>query len=200
MAKFNPQDKSNSGAFKIPNPKPGVVPARVARVIEIGEHDTRWGVKDLVHIYYSLPTRLIDAPDSDFHGKQHMVRSAPLRKSSNEGSALMKDHIMILKPDCTDLEQLLTLPCFLQIQNDDVESGGETRTFTNIVQVSGVPEGIDVGELDTTPFHFSFDEPNEDVWNDFLWDRVRDQIKSALNYKGSAVEEMVLRLEAMKSE
>lgn len=199
MAKFNPQDKSNNGP-QIPNPKPGVVPARVARVIEIGEHDTRWGVKDQLFIYMSLPTRLIEAPGSDFDGKQHMVRSMPLRKSNADGAALMKDFINVIYPECSDLAQLLDKPCFVQIENNDVQQGGEVRTFTNIVQVSGVPEGVDVGALDTTPFHFSWEEPDEDVWTNFLWDRVRDKIKSAHNYPGSAVEDMVLRLEAMSNQ
>jgi hypothetical protein len=196
---LNPQNKQDFGP-RIPNPAPGVVPGRIARVIEIGKHDTFYGEKDLLHIFVSLPTRLIDMPDSDYHGKQHMVRSRPLRKSSNEKAALMRDWINVLLPECTDLEQLLTVPCFVNIKNEDVESGGETRTFTNIIQVSGVPEGVEVGELDTTPFYFDYDNPNEDVWNDFLWDGIRDKIKSANNYQGSAVEEMVLRLEAMKSE
>lgn len=196
MTKFNPQEKQSSGPA-IPVPDRGVVPARVARVIEIGEHDTHYGLKDQLVIFYSLPTRLIDAPDSDFHGKQHMIRSKPLKKSSNEKAALMTDHINVLNPAARSLDELLTLPCFVTIDHNEVESGGESRTFANITQVSGVPEGIDVGELDTEPFYFSFDEPDEDIWQNQLWDRIREQIMEAKNYPGSAVEKMVLRLEAM---
>lgn len=197
MSKFNPQVKQSSGPAIAP-PAEGVVPARVARVVEIGEHDTHYGLKDQVVLFYSLPTRLIDAPESDFHGKQSMVRTKALRKSSNEKAALMTDHINVLKPDCSSLDQLLEVPAFVQIKHNDVESGGETRTFANIIQVSGVPEGIEVGELDTEPFYFSFDEPDEDVWQNMLWDRIREQIMEAKNYPGSAVEEMVLRLAAMQ--
>lgn len=194
---LNPQDKSNNGP-SIPAPAAGVVPARLARVIEIGEHDTQWGTKDMLFLFYSLPTRIIDMPDSDFHGKQHMIRTAPLRKSSSDKAALMK-HVDVLKPTAQDLSELLNQPCFVTIVLNEVESGGQKRTFANISQVSGVPEGINVGELDTTPFYFDFDNPDEDIWNDFLWDKVRDQIKAAKNYPGSKVEEMVLRLEAMKA-
>ena len=197
MSKFNPQDKPKSSGPQLPVPAAGVVPARVARIVEIGEHDGKYGVKDQLHIWYSLPTRLIDAPDSDYHGMQHMVRTAPLRKSSAPKASLMTDHINILKPDCVSLDQLLTLPCFLTIIHNEVESGGETRTYANIGQVSGVPEGIEVGELDTEPFYFSFDEPDQDIWENHLWDRIREQIMSAENYPGSAVEDMVLRLKAM---
>lgn len=190
---------SNSGP-SIPNPAPGVVPGRIARVIEIGKHDTFYGEKDQIQIYVSLPTRLIDAPESDFHGKQHMVRSKPLRNSDNEKASLMKDWINVLKPGLKDLRELLNLPCFVNLKNEDVESGGEKRTYTNIIQVSGVPEEIEVGELDIPMFYFDFDAPDEDVWTDHLWDNIREKIMSAKNYKGSAVEEMVLRLEAMKAE
>ena len=195
MSRFNPQEKQSSGPM-LPIPAAGVVPARVARIVEIGEHDTKYGVKDQMYIWFTLPNRLIDAPDSEFHGKQHMIRTAPLKLSSNEGSNLMKDYISILKPDCQDLTELLDIPCFVTIIHNEVESGGEVRTFANIAQVSGVPEGVEVGPADTELFHFSFTDPDPVIWQEKLWDRIRTDIQSALNYKGSATEEMVLRLEA----
>jgi hypothetical protein len=195
---LNPQDKSAAG-FDLPLPNIGVVPARLARIVEIGKHDTFYGEKDQVFLWYSLPTRLIDAPDSDYHGKQHMLRTAPLRKSSSDKASLMTDHVNVLKPDAQSLDQLLNLAGFVTISHNTVESQGQSRTFANIAQVSGVPEGITVGELDTTPFYFDFDNPDEDVWNKFLWDNIREKIMSAKNYQGSKVEEMVLRLAAMQS-
>jgi len=194
---LNPQNKQESGP-RIPNPAAGVVPARLARVIEIGIHDTFYGEKDQVILHYSLPTRIIDMPDSDYNGKQHMVRTAPLRKSSSDKATLM-EHVNVLNPAARDLAELLNKPCFVTIVHNEVESGGQSRTFANISQVSGVPEGIEVGALDTTPFYFDYDNPDEDIWNDFLWDGLREQIKSAKNYSGSKVEAMVLRLEAMKA-
>jgi hypothetical protein len=199
MSKFNPQDKSSSGPMIPPAPA-GIHPARIARVIEIGEHDTQYGVKDQLHIFYSLVTQLIEAPDSDFDGKQHMVRTAPLRKSSSDKSSLMKDHINILLPTCSDLGQLLNLPGFVTIAHNEVQSGEQSRTYANIMQVSGVPTGIEVAELDTPMFHFSWDEPDPDVWENHLWDKIREKIQSAKNYEGSAVQDMVLKLEAMKAE
>lgn len=191
MSKFNPQDKQASGP-SLPLPDQGVVPARLARVVEIGVHDTFYGEKDQVILWYSLPTRIIDAPDSDYHGKQHMIRTAPLRKSSSEKATLM-EHVNCLNPTATSLADLLDKPCFVTIVHNEVESGGDSRTFANISQVSGVPEGIAVDALDTKPFYFSFDEPDPEVWEDDLWDYLREQITEAKNYKGSAVEEMVLR-------
>lgn len=193
---LNPQE---APASIIPIPDTGTVPARLARVIEVGVHDTFYGEKDQVILYYSLPTRIIDEEQSDYHGKQHMIRTAPLRKSSSEKATLM-EHVRVLNPAATDLDQLLNQPCFLTIIHNEVESGGSKRTFANINNIVDVPEGMEVGALDTTPFYFDFENPDEDIWNNFLWDNLREQIKSALNYQGSAVEEMVLRLEAMKSE
>lgn len=193
---LNPQEKQVS---RLPIPDAGVVPARLARVIELGVHDTFYGEKDQVVLFYSLPTRIIDQEDSEYHGKQSMLRTAPLRKSSSDKATLM-EHVNVLQPSAVDLDELLNQPCFITIVHNEVESGGQKRTFANINNVSGVPEGIDVGALDTTPFYFDFENPDEDVWTQYLWDNIRDQIKSALNYEGSAVEEMVLRLEAMKNE
>ena len=187
MSEFNPQVKQPSGP-RIPNPTVGVVPARCARVVEIGKHDTYYGEKDQVILWYSLPTRIIDMEESDYNGKQHMIRTAPLRKSSSDKATLM-EHVNVLFPQATSLRQLLDMPSFITIVHNEVESGGEKRTFANISQVSGVPEGIPVGELDTTPFYLSFDDPNEDVWTDCLWDSMREQIMSANNYAGSAVED-----------
>lgn len=198
MSKFNPQVKTSSGPA-IPVPDAGVVPMRLARVVEIGVHDTFYGEKDQVILWYSLPTRIIDMPDSDYHGKQHMIRTAPLRKSSSDKATLM-EHVNALYPQAQGLDELLDKPAFGTVVHNEVESGGESRTFANLSQVSGVPEGIEVGALDTTPFYLSFDEPDADVWTEFLWDNLREQIKSAKNYPGSAVEEMVLRLDAMKAE
>lgn len=195
---LNPQEKAKAGP-QIPNPAPGIVPARLARVIEIGVHDTFYGEKDQVILWYSLPTRLIDMPESDFHGKQHMVRTAPLRKSSNEKANLM-DHVNVLNPRATSLDQLIDKACFVTLVENEVESGGQTKKFINISQVSGVPEGIEVGALDTKPIYFDFDNPDQDVWENDLWDYIREQIKSANNYPGSKVEKMVLQLEAMKAE
>jgi hypothetical protein len=189
---LNPQDKSMP---QIDLPEAGVVPARLARVIETGIHETFFGDKDQVVLFYSLPTRIIDREDSDYHGKQHMIRTAPLRKSSSDKATLMK-HVNVLNPSATSLSDLLDKACFVTIVHNEVENQGSSRTFANISNVSGVPEGIDVGALDTTPFYFDFENPDEDIWTDFLWDGIREQIMSAKNYSGSAVEEMVLRLEA----
>lgn len=198
MSTFNPQNKQASGP-RIPNPAIGVVPARLARVVEIGVHDTFYGEKDQVILWYSLPTRIIDMEESDYNGKQHMIRTAPLRKSSSDKATLM-EHVRVLNPTATSLDQLLDCSCFITIVHNEVESGGDKRTFANISQVSGVPEGIDVGELDTKKYYFSFDDPSEDVWNEDIHDYLKEQIKSAKNYPGSAVEEMVLRLAAMTAE
>jgi len=195
---FNPQVKQTSGP-RVPNPDVGVVPARLARVIEIGVHDTFYGEKDQVILWYSLPTRIIDMEESDYHGKQHMLRTAPLRKSSSEKATLM-EHVNVLNPAATNLgDDLLDRACFVTIVHNEVESGGESRTFANLSQVSGVPEGITVPPLDTKPIYFSYDNPDPDVWTDDLWDHIREQIMSAKNYPGSAVEAMVLKLKALEA-
>lgn len=190
---LNPQAKPTSN---IPLPDAGIVGARLARVIEVGVHDTFYGEKDQVILFYSLPTRIIEE-EGEYQGKQHMIRTAPLRKSSSDKATLM-EHVNVLMPTATSLGQLLDQPAFVTIIHNEVESQGSSRTFANIQSISGVPEGMEVGALDTTPFYFNFDEPDEDIWNDSLWDALREQIMTAKNYPGSEVEKMVLRLAAMQ--
>lgn len=184
----------------LPNPRPGNVPARLARIVEIGEHSTKFGNKHQVYLFFSLPTRIIDAPDSDFHGKQHMVRSAPLSMSTSEKSGLVKDFIKVLDPnfnlsgDNIDMSPLLGKAIYLTIDNNETEAG----TFTNIMNTMGVPEGFDVGALDTNPFYLDFDNPDPDVWVKYISDYLKEKISKAVNYKGSGVEKLVLKLEAMQ--
>ena len=189
-------------------PSEGTVPARLARIIEIGEHEvSTYGIKNLVQLHYSLPTRIMQA-EGDYKGKQHMIRSAQLNYSANESSNLMEDHIQPISPsmftrfcdaeneESLDLTPLLNGALFLTITHNVTKNG----TFANITNSSPVPEGMEVGELDTTPFIFEFDDPDADIWTKYLWDNIREKIQKAQNYPGSAVEEMVLRLEALQSE
>ena len=100
-------------------------------------------MKDQVVIWYSLPSRLIEE-EGDYQGKQYMIRTAPMKKSSSDKASLM-EHVNCLYPPATSLDQLLEKPCFVTIVHNEVESGDQSRTYANISQVSGVPEGIPVG-------------------------------------------------------
>lgn len=175
----------------------GVFPARLARIIEIGEHDTgKHGIKDQVFFFYNLVTQFIEQEDGDLDGKQYQVRSRPMKNSSSQRAALW-EHRKVTDPDTMEFSRLLGKPVFVTTEHNEVERDGEKNTYCNLINVSGVPAGIEVPELDITAFHFDFDAPDADVWENEMWDWIRDKIKSSLNYSGSAVEEMVLRLDAM---
>ena len=190
---LNPQEKSGSS---IGLPDSGTVPARLSRIIELGRHDTKFGVKDQVQMWYSLPTRIItDDEAGNYKGKQHQQRTRRLTKSSNEKAALM-DHVRVLDPHCTGLEQLLNKACYLTLEQNDWEG----TTYSNITNIMNVPEGMEVGEADTEPFYFDFDNPDAEIWDKHLWDNIKEQIMEAENYPGSAVEKMVLHAEAMSQE
>lgn len=190
---LNPQEKSGSS---LGLPDAGTVPARLVRIVELGRHDTKFGVKDQVQLWYTLPTRIInDEEAGTYKGKQHQQRTRRLTKSSNEKAALM-DHVRVLFPGCTDLSQLLGRACYLTLEQNDWEG----TTYSNIINIMQVPEGMEVGEADTDPFYFDFDNPDVNIWEDSLWDNIKEQITEAENYSGSAVERMVLHAEAMKSE
>ncbi len=182
---------------RIPIPNEGTVPARLARIIEVGVHShPQYKDKDQVVFMYSLPTRIIEE-EGDYFGKQSMIRTQPMTNSTSNKAALYKHRLVLDGAETTSFRELLNAPCYLTIIHNEVEGKG---TFANISSVSGVPEGLEVGELDTTPFYFDFDSPDADVWTTNLWDGIREKIQSAVNYPGSRVEEMVLRLEAMEAE
>ena len=125
---------------RLPRPAEGTIPARLARIIEIGEHLSGpkgvYGLKPMVQLYFSLPTRIIDAPDSDYHGKQAMVKSRNLNMSSSNKSSLVKDYIKVIKPsfdlslDSMPLGPLVNLPLYVQIEWNDGDDGEE---YTNII-------------------------------------------------------------------
>ena len=189
---LNPQDKSQGS--KIGIPAEGTIPARLVRIVELGVHDTKFKEKDQVQFWFSLPTRII-TDEGDYQGKQHMVRTQALTKSSNEKATLM-DYVNVLAPSATGLGELLNKPCYLRIIHNKVDSGKGIVTYANIAGVMPVPEGMNVGEADTVPFYFDFDAPDAEIWTKYLWDNIREKIMSAKNYTGSAVEKMVLGLEA----
>ena len=178
----------------------GVFPARLCRVIEIGEHETRYKgetkTKDQVFLFYNLVTKMIEDESSELKGKQYQVRTRPLTNSTSRKAALW-DHRKIINPDSTSYKDLLNAPVFLTTVHNEVEVEGDKNTYCNIMNVSGVPEGIPVPELDLDVFHFDFDNPDPDIWQFQLWDWMREKIMGAENYEGSAVQEMVLRLKAM---
>jgi len=193
---FNPQDKSASTPISLP--AQGTVPARLARIVEIGQRETSYQgktrVKDQVQFWYSLPTRII-TDEGQYQGKQHMIRTRRMTKTSSERGAIM-DHINVLNPAAQNFSELLNKPCFIQIVHNEVSNTEGKKVYANVTSLMGVPEGMTVGELDTEPFYFDFYNPDEDVWTNMLWDGLREDLKKAVNYTGSALEKMVLKLEA----
>lgn len=104
----------------------------------------------------------------------------------------------MLGPDTMNFADLLNQPAFLTTAHKAVSNDtGEINTYCNILNVSGVPQGIEVGELDIPTFYFDYDNPDPDVWENQMWDWIKEKIQKAENYHGSAVEAMVLRLKAM---
>jgi hypothetical protein len=192
---FNPQEKQ---ASQISLPAEGTVPARLARIVELGQRETTYKgitkVKDQVQFWYTLPTRLIE-DEGDYQGKQHMIRTRRMQKTTSEKGAIM-EHIAVLDKNATSFESILNKPCYVRIVHNTVTKDGDSRQYANITGIMGVPEGMTVGDADTTPFHFDFYNPSEELWQDVLWDGLKEDLQKAVNYKGSALERMVLKLEA----
>jgi hypothetical protein len=183
---FNPQAKPKPKFDTTPVPD-GMHPARIARVIEQGEHETVWQgeakVNPKVSIMFVLGDTFIELKQDDGSvekkGKAVFFNST---LSSHERSKLM-GIISSVKPDCTNLGQLVNLPCLVQ-----TEMNGD---YCNIKSVTPIIAGMDIKELDCDSYYFSYDEPSKEIW-DKLHDKTKEKLMSAKNYKGSAVEAMVL--------
>jgi hypothetical protein len=190
--------KKSVNNFSIP--AEGTIPARLARIVEVGVQDTKFGDKDQVILSYSLPTRLIE-DEGKFQGKQHFIQSGTMTMSTNEKASLTK-HINamdrhFLEADELDIGSLLNSHLYLTIVHNPSQDG--TKTYANISNIMQTPEGMEVGSLDTTPYYFDYENPDLDIWTMYLSDWVKEKITSSLNYDGSAVQEMVMRMEAMAS-
>lgn len=162
----------------------GLYPARLVRIIEIGDQEDKYGVKSRVVFAFTIPSQTIEI---DGEQKQRMFMTFPLNNTANPDSTTAK----YIKAFGADLDKdawnnMLGKPCMLEISNK-VVNGVTRQNITNVVKpMAGVP----VAEPDCDVFIFDFENPDKKVF-DKLSDFRKDQIKQAVNYEGSAVEKML---------
>jgi len=142
------------GNFIIPDPD--TYPARVYRVIDQGSQANRKGdVKRKLMVSYELVgTRMSDEEDRPLtcHSTYNF---SMFYRGPKECSALARDvAAMRGKPfagqeeaDAFDLDDLIDLPCLLQVVHN--ESGG--KTYANVGTVTRPPKGMEVGPCVNAP-------------------------------------------------
>lgn len=162
----------------------GLYPARLARVIELGDQEDKYGVKTKVVLAFTIPSETIEI---DGEQKQRMMMTFPLNQTTNPDATLMK-YMEALNG--TTWEEVIGNPVMIEIKHKVVN--GVTRM--NINSVSKAPkknpytgEEFVVPEPDCDVYIFDWDNPNKEVFEKLSEFR-QTQIKSAVNYEGSPVQ------------
>lgn len=165
----------------------GLYPARLARVIELGDQEDKYGVKTKVVLAFTIPSETIEV---DGEQKQRMMMTFPLNHTTNPDATLMK-YMEALNG--TTWEEVITNPVMIEIKHKVVN--GVTRM--NINSVSKAPkknpytgEEFVVPEPDCDVYIFDWDNPSKEVFEK-LSDFRQEQIKSAVNYQGSPLQQLL---------
>lgn len=158
----------------------GLYPARLARVVELGDQEDKYGVKTKVVLAFTIPSETIEI---DGEKKQRMMMTFPLNHTTNPDATLMK-YMKALNG--TTWEEVINKPCMIEISHKEVN--GVTRmNITNVVKpMNGVP----VDEPDCDVYIFDWDNPSKEVYEKLSEFR-QQQLKEAVNYQGSKLQQLL---------
>jgi len=170
----------SSGKFTREILEEGLYPARLARIIEVGDQEDKYGVKTKVVLAFTIPSQTIEI---DGVQKQRMMMTFPLNQTSNPDATIMKYMKALGGATWPDIHNK---PCMIEVSHKTVK--GELRdNITNVVKPMA---GMEVPMPDCDAYIFDFENPDRKVF-DSLSDFRQGQIKQAVNYPGSAVEKML---------
>jgi hypothetical protein len=163
----------------------GTYPARIVQVVDFGiQKQTDWQTgeetdpKPRLMITWEVPGETITIEDKEGNSEERpRWQGREYTISSFEQAGLMK-LVSALKPDLESFDELLNLPCMIQVGST---SGGKAK----ITSVMSMPKGVPVGDLANEPTMFDFDNPNRELFES-LPNWQQEKIKSALNYDGFA--------------
>jgi len=175
---FNANEKPTMPAQEVIDE--GLYPARLARIIEIGDQEDKYGVKSRVVFGFTVPSQTIEI---DGEKKQRMFLTFPLNKTSNPDSTTAK-YVKALGGATWD--DIIGKPCMIEISHK-VVNGVTRMNITNVVKAMA---GLDVAEPDCDVFIFDFENPDKKVF-DKLSEYRQKSIKEAVNYPGSEAEKVL---------
>jgi hypothetical protein len=206
-------EQSNSSKSDFGRVADGSYPARVAQIIDIGrQQETAWVggkavpqyyivgddgkavkndegyakksgkessmpcIQPKVFVTFELPTETIEIEGEDrprWQSKEYNI--------TNSG-ALIK-MVKALNPEASKISDIAGSPCMISIGS--TESGN-----AKIASVSPMMKGLEVAELANDPVVFDMDNPDLEVFNK-LPEFLRNKIKAAKNFEGSAIEKLL---------
>jgi len=182
---FNPSAKESKPSFDLIAEGPH--PARCSRIIEIGEQESQYGVQTKVIIAFNVTDSFITLADGT--QKQRMISNPFGINMSNNEKSTMAQYTKALNPRAESLEDFLGRACQVSV----VHYRKDDTTRDRLDAVAPIIPGLQIPELDIVPFWFRWDAPDAELWEQ-IPEFTQNLMKKAVNYPGSAVEEMVLKL------
>ena len=155
----------------------GLYGAKVARIIELGDQETKYGVKSQVVIGFTIPSLTVEVGDEM---KQRMMWTFPMNQTSNPDSKLMK-YIKAIKADAVHMNELINQPCMLEIAHTDPKPDG--TIYANISNITKPMAGMEIDDADIDTFMYEFENGEDEVF-DQLGEYRQKQIREAVNFGG----------------
>ena len=187
---FNPQNTGVTSTVKKELIPDGTYAGRLARVIELGKHEGKWGEKCQVVMSFTIPELTVE-----YNGetKQRMITPFSLN-FPDEGELLNPDstvakYCKALNSTAQGWGDLILKPCMLDISIEKSKSSGkEYNKINSLMRPIG---GLDVPMPDCETYVFEFHNPDMEVWEK-IPEYYKEQIKQALNFEGSKLASMVV--------
>lgn len=198
-------DQTKKSYAPRPLPKSGTQAARLISVVGLGRQERppyqgqEKAPADMIWINFELVN---DKYERDGEKVNHRISPRNMVISTDPKAALAK-LVNSLDPENNfkwDLEKLLNLPCLVSVAHAKVTKAGpdgkpQENTYANFVSALPAPEGLPVPEASVPPLVFNFDDPTEEGYKS-LPKFIRDRLKSAVNFKGSKVEQLANKFDA----
>lgn len=169
---FNPQQQEKR-EFELPDE--GAYSARCARIIEIGDQETKYGVKTQVILGFTVPALTVEVGDET---KQQMFWTFPLNQTSNPDANLMK-FINALNPTCTHMKELLGKPCTIELKHSKPKPDG--TQYANINSITKPMAGVDIAEPDIETYMYEFENGEDEIFAK-IGEYRQGQVKAAVNF------------------
>lgn len=169
---FNPQEAPKRD-FTLPDE--GLYAARCARIIELGDQETKYGVKSQVVFGFTIPALKVMVGDEE---KQQLFWTFPITLTSNADSTCMK-YVKALNASATHLNQCLGKACMLELSHSKPKPDG--TQYANISSVTKAMAGMDIPEPDCEMFMYEFENGEDEIFQK-LGEFRQNQIKAALNF------------------
>lgn len=156
----------------------GSYPARLARVIELGDQDTPYGVKSQVKFMFTIPSISIEINGEK---KQRVINTFPVNipDTFNDDSTLGKI-IDALNPAMVGWSDLIGKECLISIKQETSKKDS-SKKYNKITSYSKPIAGMNTPEPDCDTYVYEIDN-GEDAVFDMLGDWLKEQIRGAKNF------------------